>query len=252
MSEAAVLSYPPALLPCTLFVKEISKLGRIYKSGMYYTQRRTECTEEECVDKFGNVTEKALGIEWTDRDPIIGMSVNILGSPHLPEHGKWRQFGQGSKYWDGLDVDLNQYHDCYNYDDKRGAVYLNATILEGLPIPHEIKFADRVGYEKYKGIPGIYGENFSRDKSYLVTGYISHLHRPTFLNYWHAEIWLSYHNEDTDGDNSNAQAILSKNLKEKPEWRKRLKGLFIECLRVNASANLPSAYDNLQENAFMK
>lgn len=240
----AELVYPDELLP-KLYFRDNPKidLAKIYRGGCHYTQRRAACEESRCTDDQGEVTFAAmydtLREDSKRGDELIGFSVNMMGTPHLSEYGKWLQKNPGSKYWDGKDVDIKNYVGAYEFRENQAFVYLDAEAIESAKIPYEIQFADRDAYEKYGMVPGIYEKDFSRSSRYSVEGIVRHFHAPTFLNYWHAEIWVTHPEND----------IKSKNLKEKPEWKKVLQRKFLELLRASATTKMnrcdeipPSAY----------
>ena len=237
------LAYPSALLPKTIYVREID-ISTVYKSGKYFTQRRASCSAEECVDPFGQVTFKSLyrtDVEEKHQgEDLIGMSLNMMGSPHLPEYGKWIQMKSGSKYWDGKEVKIEEYADSYIWKEDQAAVHLDATSLEGLEIPYCIYFADRSNFEKFKNVPGVYDKAFSRTTGYNVIGNLRHFHEPTFLNYWHVELWV-YHKEND---------YKSKNIKNNPDWKLKLQHSFLELVRANASIGLPE-HDEIPPESYL-
>lgn len=215
--------YPLEIIPDHTFKRVMDIQGILYSQSVY-VQRRSELPEEECVDPFGDVTEKALG------EYLIGMSVNIMGTPHLAEYGYWIQKKPASNHWDGNDVDIKHYKDSYYKDENQTLIYICASELEGVNVPYERNFMDRKVFEKYKDIPGIFAEekSFARTEDYKLTATFHHFHEPTYLNYFHAEIWL------THGD------IKVKDLKPNPEWKEKLTKLFKEAIRARASLKCPN------------
>lgn len=247
--------YPTALLPSTDYV-EFIRLSDIYPTGQYYTQRRVTGRVEDHVDKFGNVMESALGVEWNDNDHITGMSVNMMGTPHLPEYGKWTQSNPASKHWDAKEVDFKKYAESCKFNRDQEFVYLNATNLEGITIPHKMYLANQEIHDLYKDVAGIYGKQFASNYGYDVVGTIRHIHTPTFANYWHAEIWMTHLKTGDDYQESETideygRMIKFKGLKEKPEWKQTVKHLFVASLLPNVLTELPSEYSSIPSSHYL-
>ncbi len=238
--------YPEALLPMAGdngYLPEIT-LSDIYPGQRYFTQRRACCPKEECV-RMGEVTFKALYNENVPDDKkgydLIGFSVNMMGTPHIPEYGKWHQKNPASKPWDGNEVNITDYKKCYDWEENQAFVYLDAGLLEGLDFPF-VRRLERDTFEKYKDVPDIYNRAFSRLTDYPIKGIIRHFHAPSFLNYWHAEIWIfdQYLKEKV------------KYLKSNPEWKERIQRRFLESLRAHAIADLPADHAQIPPAAYRK
>lgn len=254
-AEKKEYAYPAELLPSLDYIGFIRLLD-IYPNGVYYTQRRVNGKLEDHLDKFGNVMESALGVEWSDKDHITGLSVNMMGTPHLPEYGKWTQAKPASDHWDCKEVDFKDYEDKCKFDGNQEFVYLNASSLEGASIPHTMYLANREIYDIYKDVAGIYKKQFASNYGYDVVGEIRHYHVPTFANYWHAEIWLTHVKTDNEGQDAESDGdyekmIKFRGLKEKPEWKKKVKNLFVTCMLSNTSASLPSNHSSIPSEHYI-
>lgn len=221
-------SYPVALIPNTAYKTDM-KLENVLKNGNFYTQRRASCSKRECSDDNGNITEKAIG----EINTITGMSVNLMGTPHIPEYGKWIQKDKARSYWDGKIVDVSGCVMTCEFDDNLVMLYLRASELEGMTFPYVRKFGDRTPFEKYANVAEIYGKGFSRTVDYSMSGIIGHLHRPTNMNYWHAEIWI------THKDIKTGERVLFTEFKDHPEWKRKVSRMFKELIRSHASLTLP-------------
>lgn len=193
------LKYPAIILPKSSFYNPIDFEKLLSEVNVVFTRR---------IDVGINDIHNEVGVIKTSlfkRKDVPGMSLNILGKHFKSKFNKFKTQKEGSEYWEGQPIYLSNHINHFTeVDINFSNLYLSSSDLHHVPVPF-YRPNDRESIKLYESLgiqPVIDGSRL------MAEGEIFLEHKPTNLNYWHAE--LSFNSIDGTPINRNKLTPIQK------------------------------------------
>ena len=176
--------YPEDILPKSSYIMSMDIDELINDNGFVVLSRRIDKDIEEC--EMFNGKRMIEAEEFYDN--IVNMSLNIHGGNFNIRHIPFRQIKPGTNNWNGKDIDMNQFSQCYEYKEVCFPIFLKSTDIHNITLPYHKTFSKEKDYRDTQNLINRYLEPFKPDTEYILNATVKLRHVPTMLNYWHAEL----------------------------------------------------------------
>lgn len=175
--------YPTEILPKSSYKRTIDIDEVVYHTGDITFSRRIDRKIEDC-----EIFNGKRMIETEDiTEHIVNMSLNIHGGYFETQHIPFRQTKQGTDNWDGKDIDMTQYSECFEYKEECFPIFFKSADIHNQRFPYKKEIQkDSERNETQRKINRVL-ETFG-DRQYIMIATIKVRHVPTMLNYWHGEL----------------------------------------------------------------
>ena len=185
-----MVDYPEEILPSGFFVRKINFDSKLVKRlGEFFVCRRIERPIEDYLYDDGR-RKKVLNVAECLGKNLIGLSMNLMGTPFKENHLPYRAVNEGNKDWDGRRVLLD---DFSGHTDNKGygyPLYYSSKSIhrQRIPYTHVIKNRDELNSisQNVKSVAGLVAKKYPINANVEYELFIKHC--PKNLNYWHVQM----------------------------------------------------------------
>lgn len=182
------MDYPLELLPQPGFSVPFPFGALKTKFGNYVVCYRIEGTVEENYEQGEFNGHKVLKEQCFGH--LVHLSMNLMGGSFKPEHVIFTPKKPGSNDWK-LDenVDLKDYEDCIERNEKATAVYYRESVICQPNISILFVFNDKSSFNSFCNVFQDAQHPQYKDGVIDQGVFTTNIeHRPTNLNYWHVQL----------------------------------------------------------------
>jgi hypothetical protein len=172
--------YPYIILPKPSFVNPIN-FDTLFQESDVILTRRVDLEIEEVYDPVSETLKSSV---FAKQD-IPGMSLNILGGLFQVDFNQYKTTGTASDEWNNCPVYLTDYLKDYQIITSNfTSIYFKSSDLHHIDVP----FIREQNHDSIKFYASLNRTPDMINGKYQLNGNLFLEHKPTNLNYWHAEL----------------------------------------------------------------
>ena len=183
-------NYPIRILPRRQYVDRINVNDLCIKCNQSVLLRRLDSEGKP----FHIIGGRKLLNEGVISEDVLDWSTNLLGGEFKIEDICWRQKNGGIADWNGGDVKICDFDECYQHVETPYYVCIAVNRLHKITIPYKRRFGSRQDLEQYvEKTNDITKEDIAQyiGGELECRATITIEHKPTMLNYWHITIGIT-------------------------------------------------------------
>lgn len=185
-----MVDYPKEILPLDFFRRKINLDSPIIRNvGEFYVCRKIPKRIEEYFINDGR-PGKIIDVDTCLGKHLLGLSMNLMGTPFKETDLPYRCFGSADKDWLGEYIDLDDYGDETENTQVGFPLYYSSKSIHRRSIPYDHKLGNKSEITSIsadiKAIADIVVKKYPIDVHVEYELFLRH--RPVNLNYWHVQM----------------------------------------------------------------